>query len=205
MMSMTEKRSQHSLPLRTRARSQRIPVNLAPYRSARYPRLLTALTRHAPLITILLSFLGISAAFSAEHEIISGKPGVHSAQAVVSLQGMGMFERLYHRDSTNHSHHPADLADEHEQSMLLHAHGADAKSKKAAPYIGSPSPAQAAPLAAAAAPPMLAANFQAFTNAFDPSGAVGPNHLMAAYDTSVVIQDRKGKILSSVTLNSFWA
>src|SRR4051794_40329075 len=68
------------------------------------------------LASILLICLGNSFSSAAEHEIISGRPGVASGQAVINLHGMGMFELL--RDPTNHlpkAHYPA--ASNHGQSV----------------------------------------------------------------------------------------
>jgi hypothetical protein len=39
----------------------------------------------------------------------------------------------------------------------------------------------------------------------DTQGAVGPNHLMVALNTSVRIQDRHGGVISTVTLSNFWS
>src|ERR1043166_7922139 len=69
------------------------------------------------LVSILLICLGNLASSAAEHEIISGRPGVASGQAVINLHGMGLFDRL--RDPTNHlpraAHFPA--ASDHGQSV----------------------------------------------------------------------------------------
>ena len=39
----------------------------------------------------------------------------------------------------------------------------------------------------------------------DASGAVGPNHVVGAYNNGVVVHDRSGKILAAVTQRQFWA
>ncbi len=39
----------------------------------------------------------------------------------------------------------------------------------------------------------------------DVNGAVGPNHVMTTLNTQVRISDRAGTVISTVTLNSFWA
>jgi hypothetical protein len=39
----------------------------------------------------------------------------------------------------------------------------------------------------------------------DVGGAAGPNHLMTVHNTQVRIQDRSGNVISTVSLNSFWA
>ena len=39
----------------------------------------------------------------------------------------------------------------------------------------------------------------------DTMGAVGPNHVMTTLNTQVRIQDRAGTVISTVTLNEFWA
>lgn len=39
----------------------------------------------------------------------------------------------------------------------------------------------------------------------DVNGAVGPNHVMTTLNTQVRIADRQGNVISTVTLNSFWA
>ncbi|MDB6035817.1 MAG: hypothetical protein JWM16_6155, partial [Verrucomicrobiales bacterium] len=59
--------------------------------------------------------------------------------------------------------------------------------------------------------PLPSASFQALlgpsTSAINPDtqGAVGPNHLMTTLNTSVLVQDRNGGTVSSVTIEAFWA
>src|SRR4051794_11762722 len=80
----------------------------------------------------------------------------------------------------------------------------------------SPAPlalAVAAPEALAAAlpssPPPSASFLGLLTDGtdFNPDtqGAVGPNHLMVALNTSVAVQNRAGGIIQSVSLEAFWA
>jgi uncharacterized repeat protein (TIGR01451 family) len=39
----------------------------------------------------------------------------------------------------------------------------------------------------------------------DTHGAVGPNHLVVTLNSGVTVQDRSGKVLSSISQNAFWA
>jgi len=73
-------------------------------------------------------------------------------------------------------------------------------SKSAAPAEAGPAPLSPAP----------ASNFLALpddTTAIPPDthGAVGPNHLMTTLNTQIRIQDRSGTVLSTVSMDSFWA
>src|SRR5437899_4163254 len=73
-------------------------------------------------------------------------------------------------------------------------------SKSAAPAEAGPAPLSPAP----------ASNFLALpddTTAMPPDtpGAVGPNHLMTTLNTQIRIQDRSGTVLSTVSMDSFWA
>jgi len=70
--------------------------------------------------------------------------------------------------------------------------------------------AEAAALPSATPPsPAPAASFEALPNSPetqppDTHGAVGPNHLMVTLNSDVLIQDRSGNALSTVTLAAFW-
>src|SRR5205823_4303656 len=67
---------------------------------------------------------------------------------------------------------------------------------------------------AAAAPPPIARGFQALTDPlpgarllYDPpdvSGAVGPHHVVGAFNDAVVVDDRNGARLALVTIEQFW-
>ena len=65
-------------------------------------------------------------------------------------------------------------------------------------------------LSAASRSPAASDSFQALDDddtAIPPDvgGAVGPNHVMTVHNTQVRIQDRSGNVISTVSLNSFWA
>src|SRR6266853_501532 len=73
-------------------------------------------------------------------------------------------------------------------------------------------PMSAAPAEAGPAPlsPAPASSFQALSDNNlavppDTPGTVGPSHLMTVLNTQVRIQDRTGALLSTVSMNSFWA
>jgi hypothetical protein len=65
-----------------------------------------------------------------------------------------------------------------------------------------------------AAPPAITRGFQAVTDplpgatmAFDPadaSGAVGPQHVVGAFNNAVTVHDRAGNLLSLVSMGQFW-
>src|SRR5437899_280558 len=65
-----------------------------------------------------------------------------------------------------------------------------------------------------AAPPAITRGFQAVTDplpganvAFDPadaSGAVGPQHVVGAFNNAVTVHDRAGNLLSLVSMTQFW-
>jgi hypothetical protein len=65
----------------------------------------------------------------------------------------------------------------------------------------------AAPRALTAAPTLEesfpAADFNFFIPP-DAAGAAGPNHLMAAHNGTVLIQDKSGQTISTTSLNAFW-
>jgi hypothetical protein len=66
----------------------------------------------------------------------------------------------------------------------------------------------AAPAASIEPPPLVLA-FDSSTSRnlspADASGAVGPNHVVGAYNSGLVVHDRQGHVLASLTLPQFWA
>ncbi len=70
--------------------------------------------------------------------------------------------------------------------------------------------AQQAPIDASVQSPAALTSFEAVGDNGtvippDTDGAVGPNHLMVAVNSQVVIEDRAGQTLSTVTLAGFWS
>lgn len=63
--------------------------------------------------------------------------------------------------------------------------------------------------AAAIDPPPVVGGFEnassARVNPADAAGAVGPNHVVAALNTGIIVQTREGKIRSQLSLNQFWS
>src|SRR5882762_5520325 len=72
---------------------------------------------------------------------------------------------------------------------------------------GPTAPAETGPAPLSPAP---ASSFQALPDGItsippDTHGAVGPNHLMTVLNTQIRIQDRAGNVLSTVSMDGFWA
>lgn len=66
----------------------------------------------------------------------------------------------------------------------------------------------------AAQPPAITRGFQAVTDPLvgahegfdpaDPSGAVGPQHVVGAFNNAITVHDRSGNLLSQVSVEQFW-
>src|ERR1043166_5901243 len=168
---------------------------------------------------LALALAGISAPLSAQqHELISGQPGNVSARAVINMQGIGIAEHVHNLIPTNRPpralHAPMPRQDY--ISRTQHVAGAEAgfdasasKPRTSVQLAAAPLAPQPAPLAPAVVSPSPSIGFQAVTDDNtvippDVGGTVGPRHVMAVHNNRVLIQNRTGTILSSVSWHSFW-
>jgi hypothetical protein len=76
-------------------------------------------------------------------------------------------------------------------------------------FAGGVPQRKAVATAATIDPPPIAGGFENASsgrvNPADAGGAVGPNHVVAALNTGIIVQTREGKIRSQLSLNQFWS
>jgi hypothetical protein len=133
-----------------------------------------------------------------------GKPGVVRSQGVVNFSELARREAL-------HPNKRAGLQEGPEREPPRPKGLPPGAIIKFAPESNATKPNAAAAVAPfSPVSPVLANNFLAeFDNHTfippDTQGAVGPNHLVVTLNANVVVQDRSGNNLTSVSLTGFWA
>ncbi|HKQ40227.1 MAG TPA: Calx-beta domain-containing protein, partial [Verrucomicrobiae bacterium] len=164
--------------------------------------------------TILLCCGSVNS--SSGYEEIVGTRGVPTNRTTVNFQRLAEWERqfktrvelpprppraipfrnLHKQDSTNDTpaHSQQTLK---AQSISEQSNSSTSISPAFITGIVGPSPAPTVSF------PALEDNGTAIPP--DTMGAVGPNHVMTALNSEVRIQDRQGTILSTISLNTFWA
>lgn len=123
-------------------------------------------------------------------ETIAGTPGSADARALVHFTEL---KKAWEETTRGQKLVPRPVSPAHKKSATEPV--PEEAAGKGSPKIPSPSPASS----------FLALDDNLASIPPDTHGAVGPNHLMTTLNTQVRIQNRSGGILSTVSLDAFWA
>src|SRR5438477_3062598 len=160
--------------------------------------------RKVALWVWVCSSIYVSAGQAPATKPISGRPGIVVSRRVVN------FSELAQREASLRAR-PAVPKVQPPEREAPRPKGLPAGAiVKLAPESSSAHPNASAAVITASPLSLLANNFpaEADNNTVippDTQGTVGPNHLMVALNSNIVVQDRAGNRLTTVSLDAFWA